>query len=430
MHGTTALPPPLVDCLQIHLADEGWPAHDAAGPLTLEWSWRSGEQTGTGRGTAETAPQARVTLLVLPASRVTIRAVQLPPGRAGRDPRVLANAIEEGLAVSPERIVATALGPANDGLTLVAAVDRDWLDEVLATLRSLGIEPGRISTETEALALDADATGRQWTVVRTPGGGFVHVTGFESLPLDLPDSARHPPLALRLLVAARRAAGHGPERIRILETRGTAPADAQAWSDELGVPVADQGAWQPAPPPARPLAGIDLAPPGAHPDRRLSRLPARWHLAIGALLFALGLQGAMTAIDTWRMQREFDQIQAGLATRFRAIFPEARVIVDPVLQMRRLHEARALGGAPLQPDDLLELLGRLAHPLAAAGTHLRSLGYAGGELVIGLEAPTGPTGSDPLEALNVEGVQVERDAPAGGKPGNAGLPTFRVRATR
>ncbi len=439
--------PARLDCVQIHLPDD-WPAPAADGtPATLHWTWRSGTQTGSASGMLEAVPRARDCLLVIPGSRVLTVRTRLPVGRAARQPQVLGHAVEDMLAVAPDTVVVTPLGAPDttDGHTVLAIVERAWLSGVLDSLALEGITPLRVTSDVEHLASQGPGI---WSVVRQPHGGFVHLGGFESLPLDgtgdtmsgasLAADERSPaphdvPLALQLLVSERRAAGKPPAELRIFSAAGICTPEVAAWAQRLALPVTDAGVWTPWPPALRAGRGLNLA-------AGLNRRPARNGAWLGAYRGAAAVMGAvlvghlaLTAIDNWRMAREITQLRDGMEARFRQMFPETRAIADPVLQMRRLYEARSGGSGVAARDDFLTLLAHMANPIAATGAQASAVRFEPGVLTLELSFAPG-TSLDTIEStLKAEGFRATVDhvgvvaPPAGAAPGRT--PTGRTTAT-
>ena len=399
-----------VDCVQIHLPHD-WPdqtSNERAG--TVQWTWRNGLQTGGDSGRIEDLPRARDYLLVVPGSRVLTLRARLPAGRAGRQSNVLGNAVEEMLAVPPDAVWVTVLEARADGTTLLAVLDKAWLCAVLDTLALQGVVPARVTSEIEGLTPQGMG---QWSMVRQASGGFVHLGGLESLPLDgavqvdLPaQAATEAPLALQLLATERLATGTPGQGLRVFSASGLGTPDWAAWSEQLSMPVSDAGPWQTWPPGARPRQGIDL---GAGLNRRprtgakgLGAYRVPLAIATGILLTHL----ALTALDNWRMAREIVSLRDGMEARFRQMFPETRAIADPVLQMRRLHEARAGGSGASAPEDFLSLMGQLANPMAATGARASAVRFDAGILVLELAFPPGTTLDTIEPAFKVEGLRI------------------------
>jgi general secretion pathway protein L len=90
-------------------------------------------------------------------------------------------------------------------------------------------------------------------------------------------------------------------------------------------------------------------------------------------------QLVFTAADAWRLQRESDVLQARREAIFRAAFPEARVVVDPDLQMARnlaeLQRARGLASG----DEFLAALTRAARENPVP---VKAIDYNGGKVTV------------------------------------------------
>jgi general secretion pathway protein L len=116
----------------------------------------------------------------------------------------------------------------------------------------------------------------------------------------------------------------------------------------------------------------------AAPSARLERLRVpRVALMLAAAIVVV--QIAFDGAETWRLARERDRLRASAESIFRATFPEAKVVVDPRLQMQRnledLRRSRGVAGG----DDFLAGLTRAAREGAVP---VRAVDYANGELKI------------------------------------------------
>ena len=107
-----------------------------------------------------------------------------------------------------------------------------------------------------------------------------------------------------------------------------------------------------------------------------SRLP-RAAVALAAVIAVLQL--AFVAADAWRLQHERSGLEARREAIFRGAFPEAKVVVDPDLQMRRnLAELKRTRGIATQDD----FLGRLSRAAQESPQPVKSIEYANGKLVV------------------------------------------------
>jgi general secretion pathway protein L len=107
----------------------------------------------------------------------------------------------------------------------------------------------------------------------------------------------------------------------------------------------------------------------------------RWPLALAAGCVAVALIGLN--LHWAAMARERQEIRASLERSFRGAFPNAQVVVDPVLQMnRQVSMLRARGGQS-GPEDFVPLVGRFAQAIGPrASDALAALEYREGRLKV------------------------------------------------
>lgn len=312
-------------------------------------------------------PRASQVEAVLPAERVLFARLKLPRVNATTIRQLLPYAVEDRLLADPSHIHAVAGNRNARGETIVAVVDRVWLQDALDTLGRAGLRPTHAWSESALLAGGA----RDWNVVWGPARGVL--VDDEGVAATF-DHGAGVPLALRLAMDEASARGDRPERVRVHTADGEPLPDLAAWSREAGVPFEPGSQWEIIAA-GQPAAGsIDLLQGEFSPTaRRAPRIPRAALWLAGALAV---LQLAFTAIDAARLSRERSELQARREAIFRAAFPEARVVVDPELQMaRNLAELRASRG--LAGGD--EFLVRMTEA-ARAGTPVKAVEYANGRL--------------------------------------------------
>jgi len=114
----------------------------------------------------------------------------------------------------------------------------------------------------------------------------------------------------------------------------------------------------------------EFSPAAQRGVRRLPRA-ALW-LATAVVLLQLGF----TALDAWRLSSERAALEARRETIFRAAFPEAKVVVDPELQMaRNLADLKRERGLAAGDEFLVQMTAA-----ARGGTPVKSVEYANGKL--------------------------------------------------
>jgi general secretion pathway protein L len=348
----------------------------------------------------------------------------LPEGREGRDPRILCNAIEEALIPGVEDIHAIPVSRQRDGRTLVAAVDRTWLKAAFDALCARGLTPERMIVESELLSGSDEAL---WTVVRTTGGGFAHIGGCASIALDGTAQAgpRDVPLTLRLLMDEHRSAGNPPREIALYSGQASLVPDQHAWSAALGVQVNHAGPWQPQVLDARDARDTDLLA-GAQLARAGSSIPfARYRLAAAVLLALLLTHLGLSGADWFRLHSEAAALRSGMENRFRALFPQAKSVADPSLQLaRNLQEIRRAAGE-VDSGDFIALFARVAPQLSAAGAQARSAKYDRGQLNLELSLASQQALESLSESLRGAGIKFMVEHVSTGPTGSA-LATVRV----
>ena len=314
-------------------------------------------------------PRAGEVEAVLPAERVLFARLKLPKVNASTIRELLPFAVEDRLLADPSHIHAVAGNRNARGETVVAVVDRDWLQAMVDALARSGHRPGRAFCESALLA-----GGRgDWHVVWGAGRGMlVDDEGVAAIF----DRGPGLPLAVRLAIDEAGERGERPASVRVHTVADEPLPDLAAWSGETGVAFAPGTRWetlaagQPASGSINLLQG-EFTPGSGRAAARIPRAAAWLTLAI------VVLQLAFTAGDEWRLRQERSALEARREAIFRTAFPEARVVIDPDLQMaRNLAELRRARG--LAAGD--EFLVRMTEAARASNGPLRSVEYANGKL--------------------------------------------------
>lgn len=320
-------------------------------------------------------PAADTVEAILPASRVLFARLALPRVSDTTIRELLPFAVEDRLLADPAQIHAVAGRTDPRGETTVAVVDREWLRAALDVLAAGGCDVRHAWCESALLP----GNPGDWHLVLRPDGMLVDDDGVATTFDWHGDAAL--PLALRIALDEAAARGHRPARVIVHDAGGDdAPAPALArWSADSGIPFETGAAWREIEPAAVAPGSIDLFS-GDFTTRRtgLARLRvSRAALALVAILALL--QFGFTLADTWRLQRERARLAAERESIFRTAFPEARVVVDPDLQMQRnLAQLRAARGMASGDDFLVKLTGAAREPGSAAV----SVDYAQGKLTV------------------------------------------------
>jgi len=404
--------------LQLHVS-ERFP--DPLNPPPVRWTLRAGARVEDGVSPVEEVPGADEVLLVLPVARVAFVRAALPRGPAAKLGRLAPFAIEDAIASAPEDVHCVVLDGADEveAERLVAVLDRQWLADVCSELAANGLAPDRAIVESALVPAEDDA----WTVVWTGSGGFAVLAGGEAVALDASPDGR-PPLALKLAADERRRGSGALRGVQVVVAGTAEPPDIGRWSESLHVPVVLAGKWLPEEIDAQEIEFPDLLPDagsGSWHDHEWARRLKPAAIFAAAILL---VHGALTIGDWARLAYEARSLRTSMETAFRGAFPEAKVVVDPALQMRRnVADLRRAAGEP-DAADMIPLLARIAPALAAAGARPQSLRYEHGELQLELAVASGETRERLASRLQVPGVRVrvERVTAGGAEP----LATVRV----
>ena len=328
-----------------------------------------------GTGPLEEMPAADAVEAILPASRVLFARLALPRVSDTTIRELLPFAVEDRLLADPAHIHAVAGRTDSRGETAVAVIDREWLRAALDTLAAAG----RIARHAwcESALLPGDAG--QWHLVLRPDGMLVDDAGVATTFDWHGDAAL--PLAVRIGLDEAAARGDRPAKV-LVHGAGSAAAgagDLARWSADTGVPFEPGTAWRELE--AAPVAAgsIDLFS-GDFATRRAGLARLRVSRAALVLVAAVALlQFGFTLADTWRLERERTRLAAEREAIFRGAFPEARVVVDPDLQMQRnLAQLRAARGMASGDDFLVKLTAAARESNGAAA----SVDYAQGQLTV------------------------------------------------
>jgi general secretion pathway protein L len=362
------------------------PAHaDPIGADTpFDWvlAGTAGEVLRTGTDTLSHIPRAKRTCLALPACRVLFTELALPPVSSAKLAALLPFAVEDKLMSDPATIHAVAAPTRSAAESIVAVVDKRWLQGMLDALAMHDIFPDQALPESELLQRDAQC----WMVVlRDREGFFVRDDGF-AVAFDCGD-AHEPPLALTLaLKEAAQSKRALPQRVRV--TSPDTSTGLAAWPEKLGMTV--EVVARPAP--RERIAGLGVVRPLDFligPFAKKSGWTVHVPLLRPALVLAalvLGVHVAFSAIDWWKLERERRSIESVMTAAFKSAFPDARAIVDPALQMRRnldtLRRERGLGS----DSEFQIALARAAAALSGSAVRIGEVRWNGEQLALDLEA--------------------------------------------
>lgn len=332
----------------------------------LPFAVLGGDRRITREGEAPLAelPRADRVELILAPDDVLLAAVKLPRLSGARLRAALPNLLEEKVLTDVERLF-VALGPALPGdLRSLAAVEREPFERLLAACRRANLN---VVAAYPASLTNAVAPG-QWSAVLAPEAAWVRLDAGTALSLSPVDGEDAVPVELALAFARAQETGSAPTGLAV-----TGSADLPTWSAALGISVTTgrHERFRFEAPPLN-LLQFELSPEVV--DWKAWRLPAV--LAAASLFVALvGLN-----VQWWQMASEKQALRSRMERSYRAAFPEAKVIENPLLQMKQqIADLRVAGGSG-SPDDFLPLANALGRALADANNPVRGLEYREGQL--------------------------------------------------
>ena len=360
---------------------------------------RSGPIQSGPIGDALSLAQDRRTVLVLPASEITLAEPDLPPVRgAARIAQAVPYALEEQLATDLEALH-FAIGPRNPAVsaTPVAIVARATLERWRATWEAAGIRPEAAYAESSLIPSAPNA------VVLVLDEATLHVKrpGSVAYALDA-----HP-LTTAFEIALGQAAEPG-EHVTFYATTGEYEAHKDAIeglrerTSTLQIKLLPDGllpllaAQIPTARPINLLQGSFAPPSSLGSQLQQWRLPAI--LAAATLLLFLGVQG----YALWQLQRDEKQVDAQLTQLFQQIMP-GQPIVDARAQVEGLLARSGAGGGALLPA-VAQIAQAIAQTPAA---RIQALTFRPGVVEIHVTAPSVDALEQLKQAMSQGGAEVE-----------------------
>jgi general secretion pathway protein L len=318
------------------------------------------------------APRAGEVEAVLPSSRVLFARLKLPKVSPATIRELLPYAVEDRLLADPSHIHAVAGGKDRKGETIVAVIDRDWLQAMLDALTRAGLRPVRAWPESALLAGGRDDWNLVWSAAR---GMLVDDDGVAAtFDHNASDTM---PLALRLAMDEAAARGQKPHGVRVHTEGGASLPDLERWTSDSGVRFTRGSQWETLSKAEPSGSAINLLHGEFSPRRDArTRLP-RAAIWLGVAIAVL--QMSLVAIDAGRLRLERARLEARREAIFRDAVPEARAVVDPELQMKRiLVDLKRTHGIAVED----EFLGKMSRAASESAGVAKSVEYANGKLTV------------------------------------------------
>lgn len=365
-----------------------------------------------GRSTAGKGPlaglprRAERVQLIIPAPEILILQAHLPAAARRAGGAVLAFAVEERTVSEQDANHVSWLGTVGDNGVL-AVLDKRGLERWRSALEGVGIRSFEVHSEMLLLPW----APAEWSVAWNGQEGFVRTGKLEAAATDLGDR-KSPPLSLRLMLERLETNGSRPLSLALYTTAEDALPDVEAWQASLGTAIRIAGAWD-----WRSAVigdGIGLAQETPR-WRGLSAVASKLRLAAWIAGISLAVHAGALVVDWTLLAGEQRSLRREMDARFRATFPDAVAVVDPLLQMRRkLAEARHAMG---QPDvgDFLPMIEKVAAEMKElpAGT-IRILSYEGGRMTLEVTAMDEQSIDRIVTRLRQTGITADRSSSSTG----------------
>ena len=312
--------------------------------------------------------------LIVPAAQVLITRARVPAAARRSSGSVLAFAIEERTVSEPDANQVSWLGTVGDSEVL-AVLDRLGLQRWRDALGKVGIRSHEVHSEMLLLPWAA----HEWSIAWNGQEGFVRTGKLEAAATDSGDR-KSPPLSLRLMLERAETNGNRPRSLALYTTAADALPEVEAWQDSLGVPIRLAGPWD-----WREAAsgeGISLAQESPR-WRGLPVVASQLRVAAWIAGFALAVHAVALVVDWSLLAGEQRSLRRQMDSQFRAAFPDAVAVVDPLLQMRRkLAEARHAAGQSDSGDFLPMIEKVMAGMKDVPAGALRIVSYEGGRMTL------------------------------------------------
>jgi len=366
--------------LQVFLPNN-WPSPESNSATPFRWRLTDGVTTRMGESPLDSLPRGAEVELILPASRVFLTRIKLPPGNTQKLSEIVSYAVEDKLLGDPETIHAAVGLRGADGAATAAIVDRAWLIAVRDLFSAADLRPIRGVSEIATAPYSQGA----WNLVWHGDQGWLRTNEDQGSVID--SAGANAPLALLLAIQEAHAANALPREILVHAADGQELPDLTRWENELQIPVIASAEWSWKRIEAPTRRGVNLLQGAFAPSRSPSELLARFRMPA---MLAAGIAGLYLAVSfadyawlTWQKHALLSEMK----TTFKTTFPDAQVIVNAPLQMQRKVAELKRAHGEAQETDLVPLLATALPAIAATGGKPQALQYDHGKLSIDLKLP-------------------------------------------
>ncbi|MDO8702690.1 MAG: type II secretion system protein GspL [Undibacterium sp.] len=313
------------------------------------------------------AINARQVVLLLAASDVSLISVKVPPMSAAKLKVALPNLIEDQLLDDPSELILLS-NPAIEGLCVIAAVSRTWMELLHAQMQVLHAKKliaysisMTMQTRSEAMIalIDPDELVTE-LAFRFEGSTGAGLTLNHNINVDSQAAVAQQVLqALNLFSAESELEVYLP--VQYLETYQQAAVSDPALTTRMHFQPMD---WKVR------IAGlspssIDLMSSVSH-DNQTSFDWGKWRWPLGLAAATVIMNLAGLNFQWLSMKREAQALNDSLVQTYRTSFPKESVILDPLAQMQqKINLSKKIAGQST-PDDFLVLAAQFGQVWDAA----------------------------------------------------------------
>ncbi len=329
--------------------------------------------------TIESFSGVKTVYLVLDACDCVILAAQVPALSAQKLTQALPNIIEDQLLQDASQVVIALGEKLSDGLRQLAVVDRTWLEQIRTAFERKGIKvaaiwpaslaiakrPGRwvVAATGNTLALRTEQSGMGWPAGDSDESRLAALHGLFDTAL-LKERLAPDAMSMDALIDDARWAWPIKEFSRVRDIRFevfTLPRPQGASTDFVAAAAGRMGK-----------------------DAKAKKFQwAVWRWPIGLAIGCLAALLIGLNAQWWVLEREKTMLKTQAEQTFRAAFPSATVVQNPVLQAQRLVNGMRLQAGQSAPDDFAVLVRKMSDSLEAVATDsLASVDYAEGRLKV------------------------------------------------
>lgn len=300
----------------------------------------------------------------------------LVPALSGtRLAQALPNVVEDALLQDVTACAIVAGGTLGEGRRLVAVIDREWLEFTVGAFERRGMRVRAAWCAQLALPWAPPA----WSLACVHGGLALRTGELAGIGWTAGEDVDFRTEAIVAAVETALATEMRPESIEAYVDDASWAASLGRAASRLGLPVNVSDLVAPA------VGGIDLLAGRAAVGKRMmaSFDPRAWRLP--AALAAACVVAALAGLNVhWaQMAGEKDAIRRSLESTFRSVFPQAQVVVDPLLQMTRQVASLRASSGQSGPEDMVPLLARFAQALGSSSIDvLAGVEYREGRLKV------------------------------------------------